>query len=568
MPSRVAPDLAGDGKPAGFQRSGSMARTLSVSSETHLLGPCSECEEANAEEEAVRPETGPELASCHAPPKTPCSRTVPKRGKQWTHDRRVVESEMMIKGEMCLKTMLYEMLPIALSTLVVAILDGWQQARNRFGGLFCCIPLFFLDPGWVALASYVYYFRFPEGLNASAGYELLGFVFLPQVARAVTLGFKYALYSDLLLSVDDDLSLCSQHYEKKGMQMKNQMGSYIFNFDGHQKETLLKFLYSSMLYADTDLSQCSLSYEVPSSCTSLFSPGPSPDLEAGKSHEADDEELAFENQAAIRAFWGSSLTMLDGVADHARIFDAIDTDHSGDISIDELRTALHRADETATEADVQQCFEALDADHDGRITKDEFVTSPPRRQGMEAELGKLDRLNSHVLLHPEAGLIQCIMRQTAERAGVSEQLQAGNVPCPLVAMHIVITCSDVSSYSKTRYRLLVVLPMLVTLAFFFTVLYAHLVCLCLRPCRARARSLSLSREHSPASVVLTRWGCHAIARCSCSHSGTGGRFAIREHSSARGMGKQPSATQPRKSSSMRCGHCRRSCGARSWSRFP
>ena len=86
MPSRVAPDLAGDGKPAGFQRSGSMARTLSVSSETHLLGPCSECEEANAEEEAVRPETGPELASCHAPPKTPCSRTVPKRGKQWTHD--------------------------------------------------------------------------------------------------------------------------------------------------------------------------------------------------------------------------------------------------------------------------------------------------------------------------------------------------------------------------------------------------------------------------------------------------------------------------------------------------
>ena len=330
----------------------------------------------------------------------------------------------------------------------------------------------------------------------------------------------------------------------------------------------MKFLYSSMLYADTDLSQCSLSYEVPSSCTSLFSPGPSPDLEAGKSHEADDEELAFENQAAIRAFWGSSLTMLDGVADHARIFDAIDTDHSGDISIDEQRTALHRADETATEADVQQCFEALDADHDGRITKDEFVTSPPRRQGMEAELGKLDRLNSHVLLHPEAGLIQCIMRQTAERAGVSEQLQAGNVPCPLVAMHIVITCSDVSSYSKTRYRLLVVLPMLVTLAFFFTVLYAHLVCLCLRPCRARARSLSLSREHSPASVVLTRWGCHAIARCSCSHSGTGGRFAIREHSSARGMGKQPSATQPRKSSSMRCGHCRRSCGARSWSRFP
>ena len=226
MPSRVAPDLAGDGKPAGFQRSGSMARTLSVSSETHLLGPCSECEEASAEEEAVRPETGPELASCHAPPKTPCSRTVPKRGKQWTHDRRVVESEMMIKGEMCLKTMLYEMLPIALSTLVVAILDGWQQARNRFGGLFCCIPLFFLDPGWVALASYVYYFRFPEGLNASAGYELLGFVFLPQVARAVTLGFKYALYSDLLLSVDDDLSLCSQHYEKKGMQMKKQMGSF------------------------------------------------------------------------------------------------------------------------------------------------------------------------------------------------------------------------------------------------------------------------------------------------------------------------------------------------------
>ena len=76
---------------------------------------------------------------------------------------------------------------------------------------------------------------------------MLGLVFLPSVARALTVGVKYALYSDALLSIDLDLSLASKAYEKKGMQMRNQMASYISNNDGNQKEGLLRWLLTDQV---------------------------------------------------------------------------------------------------------------------------------------------------------------------------------------------------------------------------------------------------------------------------------------------------------------------------------
>jgi hypothetical protein len=160
------------------------------------------------------------------------------------------------------KTVLYEMLPISIATLCCTCLDGWQQARNRFHSFFCQIFLPIFDIIWSATAALICYCIFKDTLTKTAGYELLGFMYLPLFGRAVTLAIKYALYSDALLSVDNDLALHSKEYQTKGMRNKNQMGSYILNGDGHQKESLVHFIYASMLYADTDLSQCHLIYNV------------------------------------------------------------------------------------------------------------------------------------------------------------------------------------------------------------------------------------------------------------------------------------------------------------------
>jgi len=180
-----------------IQRTASVARTISVSSQSHLLGP------------GHRPTPPPEASWA------PGDREEP-RHLTWAEDRNAVLSELIFKIDMFCKTCLYEMLPIPLAIIVCTLLDGWQMARNRFSTVFCCIVLPVFDVALQPVIAYVLYFQFSDLLSPSAGYEVLGFVFLPSLARAITLGVKYALYSDLLLSVDQELSLESKEYEKKG----------------------------------------------------------------------------------------------------------------------------------------------------------------------------------------------------------------------------------------------------------------------------------------------------------------------------------------------------------------
>ena len=173
-------------------RTGSVpSRTVSVNSQTRLLG------------------NGPATSWQPADEKNPWHLT-------WAQDRKVVLSEMIFKIDQFCKTTLYEMLPIPVATVLCTLLDGWQQARNRFAGVFCCIVLPIFDLALQPMIAYALYFKFSDMLSPSSGYEVLGFVFLPSLARAMTLGVKYALYSDLLLSVDQELSLASREYEKKG----------------------------------------------------------------------------------------------------------------------------------------------------------------------------------------------------------------------------------------------------------------------------------------------------------------------------------------------------------------
>lgn len=53
-------------------------------------------------------------------------------------------------------------------------------------------------------------------------------------------------------------------------------------------------------------------------------------------------------------------------------FDAIDTDKSGDIDLDELRTAIRAIKTTSDEAAVQQMLALADEDGSGAIDFEEF----------------------------------------------------------------------------------------------------------------------------------------------------------------------------------------------------
>ena len=244
------------------------------------------------------------------------------------------------------------------------------------------------------------------------------------------------------------------------MQVRNQMGSYIGNFDGHQKEALMRFLYASMLYADTDLSKCLLAYEMASAIGQDDDPVNDIDLvaeaqqallqpkdRADLSIDIDPEAglAAADHQAAIREFWSSLLQLVKGVADFDTAFEAIDIDGSGDISLDELRRAMKRSEPSATEAEVRQRFEDMDVDHDGVVSREEFVNSPQRPQALKVgELRQLTKLNSHIFLDTQSGLMKRLMSNNDGGRDMSLQVAKGHVPCSLVAMHIVITCSDVS----------------------------------------------------------------------------------------------------------------------------
>jgi hypothetical protein len=350
------------------------------------------------------------------------------------------------------KTTLYEMLPIPLATLCCTCLDGWQQARNRFGLFFCCIFLPIFDMGWSAVVAVSCFVCFRDNLSRTAGYELLEFVLLPMLGRAVTLAIKYALYSDTLLSVDNDLSLYAKGYERKGLMRQYQMTSYILNVDGNQRESLVRFLYTSMLYADTDLSQCHLVYNLPSP------PSRPTSLSHFDDTDAASDDAASDDMTAISAFSRSLLQMLRGLADFNKVIAEIDTDSSGDFSLEELRQCAQLTSMSDTE--VRQCFKHIDANQDGVVSKKEFEDS-----SLEVA-GELTKLTCGIFLE---GIPQCILkprRGDALNRRLSDKLREGEIPCSLAALHIIIGCSAVPA-PPSRVLVWPMLCMLLALTYVF-----------------------------------------------------------------------------------------------------
>ncbi|CAF2065116.1 unnamed protein product [Brassica napus] len=67
------------------------------------------------------------------------------------------------------------------------------------------------------------------------------------------------------------------------------------------------------------------------------------------------------------------------------MFKNIDTDGSGTITFDELRTGLHRLGSKLTESEIKQLMEAADVDKSGTIDYIEFITATMHRHRLEKE---------------------------------------------------------------------------------------------------------------------------------------------------------------------------------------
>ncbi|XP_062024522.1 calcium-dependent protein kinase 29 [Rosa rugosa] len=68
-----------------------------------------------------------------------------------------------------------------------------------------------------------------------------------------------------------------------------------------------------------------------------------------------------------------------------QMFNNIDTDGSGNITVEELRTGLSRLGSKLTEAEIKQLMDAADIDNNGTIDYTEFITATMHRHKLEKE---------------------------------------------------------------------------------------------------------------------------------------------------------------------------------------
>ena len=111
-------------------------------------------------------------------------------------------------------------------------------------------------------------------------------------------------------------------------------------------------------------------------------------------------------------------------------------------------------DRGMTDEQISGAFQQMDENADGNISREEFMKcarehgSPFRTTSQEDQNAKqaeeIQRLNSHIFLDTRSGLLRSIMRQQDPQRQLRELLQRGHVPSSLVAMHIVLECSDIS----------------------------------------------------------------------------------------------------------------------------
>ena len=264
---------------------------------------------------------------------------------EWRQDRDAAISELSFRLDIWVSSTVYELLPSQIAFVLVCATKGLPEAMNRYfvenqcgkSMARCLLAVPVLDAvlqSYIAIAICFYY---QPLLPPTAVYETVGYIVLPLLCRAATIGIKYAMFSDVLLSKDVGGSLRSHAFREESMQSRAQMTSYISNADGRHKESLVKELYASCLCANADLSCAALTWvqhedEQPDLIVSLRDDAHG----QGARHEeptapSDQEQVG--RLRTIQAVWADLAAMLAGVADAHASFTQLDTDHSGDVSL-------------------------------------------------------------------------------------------------------------------------------------------------------------------------------------------------------------------------------------------
>ena len=76
----------------------------------------------------------------------------------------------------------------------------------------------------------------------------------------------------------------------------------------------------------------------------------------------------------------------------AALFNTIDVDKSGDISIEELRAAMQKENPAVTDAEIQRRWDAMERDHNGNVSKDEWFANAAGRTKKEIMKSKRESI--------------------------------------------------------------------------------------------------------------------------------------------------------------------------------
>ena len=180
----------------------------------------------------------------------------------WKTHRVEAISELGFFHGIFFRTTVLEVLPTILAGPLSLLTEGkaTAQARELWPPGIALDVLVYIPAWYVSVASWT------AGL--AVGLQNIT-VFANMVARALTIGTKYAHYGhrDLICR---EAGMTSQVYSKTQRMVKNQISQILFNLNGHQLGVLAEQVYTSSLIKDTNLACSYIKFGTPKEAQALL----------------------------------------------------------------------------------------------------------------------------------------------------------------------------------------------------------------------------------------------------------------------------------------------------------
>ena len=180
----------------------------------------------------------------------------------WKNHRVEAISELGFFHGIFFRTTVLEALPVLLAGPLSLFTEGkaTAQARQLWPPGIALDVLVYIPAWYVSVASWT------AGL--AVGLQNIT-VFANMVARALTIGTKYAHYGhrDLICR---ESGMTSQVYSKTQRIVKNQISQILFNLNGHQLGVLAEQVYASSLVKDTNLACSHVKFSTPKEAQNLL----------------------------------------------------------------------------------------------------------------------------------------------------------------------------------------------------------------------------------------------------------------------------------------------------------